>query len=716
MSVISIRACIALSLGLSLPVCAGAQEADGSAPQTPQKEAKEKNAATLPAVTVAGQAQEEGTAAEAYRANTANTGVLGKTALRDTPYSIEVFTRDLIANKQARSIVEAGKGDASLTATRSGVASETAAISVRGLPLDNRYGYKIDGLNLYGFGVDLPLEHFESVEVLKGATGFLYGQAQPGGVVNYLSKRPTASPLRSVQMGVTDSGTVLWHGDLGGRFGDQGRFGYRLNAVHEEGDTYINDGGKIKRQSGSLALDWRLTPDVVWSADVLSRDRKVHGMYWALVPNADAVPGNYVLAQPPAPIDGSRRLASPFSSFETELLTYSTELAVRMAPQTELRVSYRRSEQHDSYREGALFANAAGDYSEVQGVFQGKTQSDHTQAALNGTFKSAAIEHQWALGAEYNQTRYKASDTNEAFLGFGQLSNPAQFDDPGLDMPGISNDYGRAISRSIFLSDTIRWNERWDSVIGVRRNAIVHEPYARSATTPTLALIFKPATGVSVYTSYVEALEEGNVAPFTAANANQVFEPLKSRQVEVGVKTEGMHWGANAALFRLERGLAYTTTDNFFTQDGEARYDGLELSGKARLGTQWLLNASALWLDARNRKTADLTLLDKRAAGTSPSQFSTYLEYTVPAVPVVLSAGAQRYSKRPLDGANTVILDAYTLFDIGARWNTQIGSVKTILRANIDNLSDRAYWQGSDGFILTQGAPRTARLSAQFDF
>lgn len=714
MSVISRRMCVALSVGLSLlPLCAGAQQAGGS-PQ--QRENKEKNAATLPAVTVVGQVQEEGSAAEAYRANTAHPGVLGKTALRDTPYTIEVFTRDLIANKQARSIVEASKGDASLTAIRSGVASETAAVSVRGLPLDNRYGYKIDGLNLYGFGVDLPLEHFESVEVLKGATGFLYGQAQPGGVVNYVSKRPTAEALRSVQIGVTDSGTVLWHGDLGGRFGDQGRFGYRLNAVHEEGDTYIDDGGKIKRQSGSLALDWHLTPDVVWSADVLSRDRKVHGMYWALVPNADAVPGNYALAQPPAPIDGSRRLASPFSSFQTELLTYATDLAWRLAPQTELRLSHRRSEQHDSYREGALFANAAGDYSEFQGVFQGKTKSEHTQATLNGTFKTAALEHQWALGAEYNRTHYKASDANEAFLGVGQLSNPGQFDDPGLDMPGINNDYGRAVSRSIFVSDTIRWNERWDSIIGLRRNDIVREPYARSATTPTLALIFKPAAGISVYTSYVEALEEGNVAPFNVVNHDQVFEPLKSRQVEFGVKAEGAHWGASAALFRLERGLTYTTSDNLFKQDGEARYDGLELSGKARLGKQWLLNASALWLDARNRKTTDLTLLDKRTAGAAPGQISSYLEYSVPSLPVVLSAGAQRYSTRPLDGANSVTLDAYTLFDIGARWSTQIGSVKTLLRANLDNLTDRAYWQGSDGFILTQGAPRTAKLSAQFDF
>ncbi|MCH3786626.1 hypothetical protein LZB36_09325, partial [Campylobacter jejuni] len=69
----------------------------------------------------------------------------------------------------------------------------------------------------------------ESVQILKGATGFLYGFAQPGGVVNYVSKRPTAETRLALTTQVTDSGTVLLHGDAGGRFGGEDRFGYRVN-------------------------------------------------------------------------------------------------------------------------------------------------------------------------------------------------------------------------------------------------------------------------------------------------------------------------------------------------------------------------------------------------------------------------------------------------------------------------------------------------------
>ena len=64
-------------------------------------------------------------------------------------------------------------------------------------------------------------------------------------------------------MQVMDSGLALIHGDVGGRLGPDDRFGYRVNLVHESGDTYIND-GESRRNSGFIALDWEITPDLVW--------------------------------------------------------------------------------------------------------------------------------------------------------------------------------------------------------------------------------------------------------------------------------------------------------------------------------------------------------------------------------------------------------------------------------------------------------------------
>ena len=62
----------------------------------------------LPPLTVEGDAQSaqpwlSGDADSAYRVEDANIGVLGNKILKDTPYSVDVYSSELIKNKQARS-------------------------------------------------------------------------------------------------------------------------------------------------------------------------------------------------------------------------------------------------------------------------------------------------------------------------------------------------------------------------------------------------------------------------------------------------------------------------------------------------------------------------------------------------------------------------------------------------------------------------------------
>lgn len=73
-------------------------------------------------------------------------------------------------------------------------------------------------------------------------------------------------------------------------------------------------------------------------------------------------------------------------------------------------------------------------------------------------------------------------------------------------------------------------------------------------------------------------------------------------------------------------------------------------------------------------------------------------------------------SNRPLESNNTNFVPSYYTIDIGTRYLTRIGDTRTTLRFSINNLLNEAYWLPSWGFILVQGAPRTFRVSAQFDF
>ncbi|RZT36872.1 TonB-dependent siderophore receptor [Cupriavidus agavae] len=692
----------------SLALSAGTAHA-----QQPQPQAA-GDVATLPTVTVTSSAD----AHDDYRADNASLGAFGNKSLLDTPYSVDVVTRDLMDNQQAASLVQALKNDASVSVTSNNIAGLSSQIAVRGITLDLLNGRKIDGLNIFGWSGDLPLEHFEQVQLLKGAGGFLYGFAQPGGIVNFISKRPTNVPVRSVFSSVTNGGTFLLGGDLGGRFGPDDRFGYRTTIVGEEGDSYVKDGGHVKRGSASLALDWRILPNLVWSVDGLAMDRVVKGSSgWGLFPNASGEPGDFTAAEPPAAIRGSKRIYSPFTSYETRSKVYGTSLDWGFAENWNARVQYRGSILDRIYLNGSIYANAAGNYTEEQYGGTDRFKTDDVIGMVTGKVKTGFITHDLTFGLQYGRIRsYYSGVSNYAVLGSGNLANPGSFDNPGLSAEPADTLGSYTAQRALFISDTLHLGEHWDVVVGVRRNNIKDtvNDYDKSATTPTAALIFKPLPWLSTYGSYVESLEQGSTAPLTAANAREVFGPIKSKQMELGVKAQRERWSANAALFRIKRGLTYTTSSNEFTQDGEARYDGLELGGNMRVTPLWMVSASVLFLNAKN-ETASEAIAGKRVDGTPRQQASIYTEYRLWDTGFTLSAGMQYYGARPIDPANTVSLPSYTLFDAGVRYTTRVAGKRTTVRFNVDNLTNKAYWLTSASY-LTQGAPRVFKLGAQIDF
>lgn len=689
-----------------------------SAPPPVEREAMLKEVV----VTANAEVGTDGSATSAYRVKNASVGALGEKSLKDTPYSVEVYSRELIENKQARSLTDLTKADASISLQQDNLVTENNSLAIRGLVLDGTTGQKIDGLNVRVRANDLPLEHLERIEILKGAGGFLYGFGTPGGTINYVLKRPTDEPVRSLSTQIMDSGLTLIHGDLGGRFGASDSLGYRINLVNEEGDTYVND-GKSRRHSGSLALDWRITPELVWRADALVGEHVRKGGYWALIPNADGVASNWTTAEPLDAIDGGRRLTPAFTRYGSRQETLGTDLAWQFASDWKLSVSHRISESGREFTQPAIFANTNGDYSLRFYNYANRFESRQSQGLISGKLTTGPITHELVAGISHNETQsfsgpYQVSNV----ASVGNLANPVNVSYPFTDFASQSDansEFDFTRRRELFISDTLHLGRDWDLIAGLRRGRleVKESDYNRSATTPTLAAVFRPMQGLSLYGSYVEALEEGATAPEEAVNANEVFPPLVSKQHEIGAKAEGHDWSATAALFRVQRGLTYTRPDGVFTQDGEARYQGLELSGKFRLSSQWLVTASAMRLDATNQKTDGGALDGYRIQGVAREQASVYGEYRVAGLPLTLSAGARYVGKRPVDAENQWHVGSVALFDAGARYETRWGNNPVTLRLSIDNLTDKAYWiTQSESNSLQQGAPRTIKVGAQIHF
>ena len=150
----------------------------------------------------------------------------GSASLHDTPASIIVVTREQLDDRHIRSLSELAREDASLGDNYAPV-GYYQDISIRGYPLDPATGFRGNNLNITG-EQKIPLEDRQRVEILKGLAGIEAGVMAPGGVVNYVSKRP--ADVRQATLGTDSHGSRYAAVDIGGWLTPT--FGLRVNAAH----------------------------------------------------------------------------------------------------------------------------------------------------------------------------------------------------------------------------------------------------------------------------------------------------------------------------------------------------------------------------------------------------------------------------------------------------------------------------------------------------
>ncbi|MFA9217457.1 MAG: TonB-dependent siderophore receptor [Sphingomonadaceae bacterium] len=645
-------------------------------------------------------------------------GALGRRSELDTPFSTKAVSSDEIEDRLATSISEVLKYDASVTAISPPISTHPATIQMRGLRLDDLNGYKIDGLANINRGTEMPLEMFESVEVLKGLSGFMYGFGSPGGIVNYVSKRPTTERSFSAALGYQQGGAIKEHIDTGGRLGEEGSFGYRLNLLHEDGNLAA-ESGSIKRSAAGLNLDWRLNRDLALSYDTIYQRRRTVGGTDVVISPSYALPRT---------IDGESKLNSIGAGSDVEYTLSTTGIEYRLAPEWTVNASYRVSDSTRVYKKDQYYITSdKGDYkdrvtSELHGY-----HFDQVQASVSGTFSTGTVQHELVAGLmSQNLVSTSSVVTPKTYLGTGNLYAPTIINVYGINYSGGTYVDERTRQDAAFASDTVKLSADWSLLAGVRytqfketaytTKATVAAAYPANKTTPTIALMYKPAASTTVYGSYVEALEQAASAPTSAANANQTFAPLKSKQSEVGIKTERSFWNASAALFRIERGAQYTNAANVFVADGQTRYQGLEFNTVVQAAKNLSVEGGIMLLDATLQDAA-VGYSGKRAVAAPRRQASVQTTWRPDALPgLALHAGSQYLGELSMDAANVHALSGVTLFDAGLNYRSRIAGKMVSLRANISNLANRQYWTIYQENYLNVGAPRTASLNVRVDF
>ncbi|MDR5826540.1 TonB-dependent receptor [Caballeronia sp. LP006] len=674
--------------------------------------------ATLPAVSVTASSD---TDQGQHLRRDVSTGALGTRTQLDTPYSTTIVTGEELADRQAKKLGDVFAQDASVSDNSNPYNAWASYITVRGMQLDWQNGYRIDGQPFNAYGITMPYEQLESVELLKGLSGFMYGFGAPGGVVNYVTKKPPVTDKQIASVDVGYASTAVWseHVDLGGRIGPNSMFGYRFNATHEEGKTY-ND-GNVRRDSFSLSADARLTKDLTATFGALYQERHASGITTAIST------AQYTGASLPATLSGgSSTLVTPDQHLNTNLQLYTAGLRYNLNQDWTLSASYSFSKS-TRYRNESTYnlLDPAGNYDDFR--FEGKEghQLNAWQVMAEGLVKTGPLQHQLVFGAAYQkQTNDNTANSFYDQIGTGNIYQPNvnRYDSSGF----YTYRNADITQKALFASDTIALTERWSVLGGVRYTNYEQHGYGIDGTTtstysqngvvtPSVALMFKLTPGTTLYASYVESLEAGNVVGDFYANAGAILNPLRSKQYEVGVKSQNERWSATAALFRIERGAQYANGDNVFVEDGESIFEGMEAGADVRIGRDWTVGGDLMWIATHYKKGS--TFDGNRVAGAPGFVAAAHVNYAVPVVPgLTLSANAKFTGNTNLRPSGDLNVPGFMIYSLGATYTTRIAGHNVGVRAAIDNLTNRRYWEFQYADYIQPGEPRTVSVNARLEF
>ncbi len=676
-------------------------------------------------------------------------GVLGDKDAADVPFSIRSYNSALILNQQPQTLGQVLENDPTIrTTTGFGITGELFV--VRGFALaGDDIGY--DGL--YGITPRqlVAPELYESVQVLNGSSAFLNGAAPSGtgigGSVNLIPKRAGDRAITRGTLGYTGPEHFGGGFDVGRRMGRNGEWGIRINGTARGGDASIDDEFRSSHVLGA-AIDYNSGPfraslDLAYQRVKVSHFRPKLGV-------------NTLSVIPEAP-DASTNFGQPWQYTTLRDVFGQARVEYDVAQDVMVYAAFgaRDGAEEGIYSTPTLVNAATGEITVSSSFIPRTDNNEAATAGVRARFNTGGITHEvnaggsinwlvnrnafefYALSAERNNLYAPVAvtpSTTVTFVG-GDLDDPFPI--------------WRTRLSSAFVSDTIGlWDDRVLFTAGLRLQAINIKAYSNATglltseydeekVTPVFGLVVKPTDGLSLYANRIEALVQGAVAPASGANpsggaalpvtnAGEVLPPFVSEQYEIGGKLTRGGVDLSLALFQIDQRTAILRPDPDqvnaleFGPFGVQRNRGVEFTVAGELADGLRLIAGGSINDGKLRDTQNGVNEGNQAVGVPEYLLNANVEWDVPFAPALTLTGRVVHTgEQAANIGNTLFLDDWTRFDIGARYVAVVGGQPLTFRVNIDNVADADYWAAAfDSFRpdLLLGAPRTFKASVTYDF
>jgi iron complex outermembrane recepter protein len=681
---------------------------------------------------------------QGYRVDAVSSlGSSGPALLLDTPHTVSILPAELIANAQVKSFKEATKF-LPLMEFQEMQGSEIMRPETRGMQGSNMQNTRMDGMGIVVTGAN-SLETMQQIEVLSGLGGAQYGPANPSGMFNFVPKRPTEQPRRRLALSYDGKAVGTIHGDIGGRIGSGGTFGYRANLLAGDGQAFVKD-SRLARRLISLAADARPFKHTV-----------IEGFYSRYNLIQRGFPGWFTYGRPnnrspfillPSDAPDPSRQGYGQTDAGLDLTTRIGQLRVRHDITANWHLSAGVLDQlvtrDISTQVNALTDNAGSYTSSLAIGFAPQFRVFSNLAYLNGRFTTGRIRHAVAFGSTGYKFKTYSDFTNPSaasvFLGTASIANPILFALPAAGLPTHDSIFMSSVihQQGFNVTDTATFSEHWSLRIAASQDWIRADNYNNrgvrtvgyraNGVSPSGSLLYKPVANMTVYGSFGSSLQQGDVAPTTVTNAGQALPPYRSRQAEVGYKVALSKINFSTAVFWLERPFANTDpADNVFRISGDQINYGVEAMLSGRVAQRLVVYGGLTILDTNVTKTGNPATDHKRFVGIPGYKSSLLTEYQLPVgAGTFASLTWQTAGRRSIDDINSAWTPAYSIVDLGVRWSHTIMNRTITWRVGVNNVADVHYWStlGPGNITGTNvgsytghlGAPRTVAASMEVAF
>lgn len=668
-----------------------------------------------------------GRAQQLYRVDETTTGKLPTEPLASSQ-NITVITEDLMRDQGARDVQDLYRNISGVTFFG------YAVVTARGFRQEESFYDGLRGDPYAGMGVP-QLFNFERVEFLKGPAGMLYGQTSPGGLFNYVTKKPSFKEkveLRAI------AGTRS-------RYGASAEYsGPVTDKIAIRGGIFYEDRNLPRYNAGSRVLmyDAGITFDLGFgklTAQGTRYDIDQSGNRLRGVP-VDSK-GNFLASRL-----WNHNEKSDFFRLKTNVAQLRFESDITPSLHFDIAGRYTKAVEDEAYHEPSGFYDLNRD-----GVNDGITReyrdilrdSESWSFGTNAIWSrdlSNSVRNRVLVGADHyrsalEHTRYRSRGGATARPN---LPTPLSFDAPayGVTDPGsyalsvvLNGQVTKALRSGFYAMNELTLG-KLILVGGLRYDTfddrIDRDSFSASNWTYRAGAVYRVRDDVSVYAQHATSFEPQGISS-QSPKAGGPFEPTKGKMIEAGVKTALFNGRIQSTLsaYRIQRSnLLQSDPRGDVDNDGiddmiafaEVVSKGIDFDLAADITPNWVLTLTYAYNDTRitkdNGKTALINGVGDRFANAPRNKLGFWTRYDVKAIRTAFAFGGDYVSKR-VTAANDpinpyVVFDASIIHEIG-RWN---------LMVRVDNLFDKTYattgLSGRAGHF--PGAPRSALAELRYRF